>query len=152
VLQKWKGGSGRCWGIKVKMRKTLIILLISFAFSQAYSRSKADTIDNYWVLYNDSVLGKYGIYGDHIITVKKSEIKTTDSIRINYFSDTPYPGKYDAYTLNVYADASDKAIIKSKKGHFSFSLHELLNSTEPQFLIYFGAEGRQRILFKLRLE
>jgi hypothetical protein len=134
------------------MRKVLIILLISFAFSKAYGRSKADTIDNYWVLYNDSVLGKFGIYGDHIIIVKKSEIKTTDSIRINYFSDTPYPGKYDSYSLLVCQDESASIIIKSTQGHFSFSVHELVKRNEWQFLIYFGSDGNYRILFKLRLE
>jgi hypothetical protein len=134
------------------MKKAFVILLISFAFSPAYCIGKADTVDNYWVLCNDSVLGKYTIYDSPTLTLKKYEIKTTDSISIRYSSDTPYPGKYDSYTLDVCADESAAIIIESPKGHFSFSVHELLNRNEPQFLIYFGPLGRRRILFKLRLE
>ena len=137
------------------MKKTLGICVIFFL---AIQTSKADTIDYWHVYLNNKIIREFNQYSkDLTIKLKLSEAKPYDSIRVNYFRDTPC-SDCDHFLAIKISDASQDTIVKGR-GTFnplSFSVKTFLDySTQnhkPSFWIVY-CEGKHKFpVFEIEFE
>lgn len=104
--------------------KAVFTLLLFTGFTIA---AKADTIDYWHVYYNDKKLTELTYNADKTITIKASQIKDNDSIRVFFFREAPCSECETSLTVN---DNNDARVATSKgRGTgkaLSFSLADVL--------------------------
>ena len=72
--------------LKVKMTRILIILISTIGL---LGSATADTIDYWNVYYNKARVKEFNVGADGEIVVKIRNIKSTDSLMVEYYRDTP---------------------------------------------------------------
>ena len=140
------------------MKKAIIILLISFAFSLTCSASKADTIDWYWIYYNDTVWAKMNQnMNGYQLKLDTKKINNNDHITISYGTDTRC------------LDCRDSIMIEDDKQHvflkiggrdgasITISVNEMVKISNTRqikdlYFYYVSNLPRRRLLFKLKLD
>mgnify|MGYP001555664022 CR=1 FL=1 len=131
------------------MRRVLLFLFVLIGLS---ATAKADTIDFYWVFYNDTVWAKLnGVMNNTELHLNGTGIKADDSITIKYTTDTPCPGCH--HTLAVKDENGNKIEELDKNGSwvpFTFSIRKFSHSYKPPSSYSFYYDGR--LLFKLLIE
>ena len=138
-------------------------LLLFFGFLLLSSNAFCDTLDYWHVYVNHKLIAQFnGMSKNLAITIKKSEIKSTDSITVRYGTDHPCSDCY--YTLIVSADFMRKepeAVTKENFGKLAIPLKELLNILKiegiDKFRFYYyrrektGRDKNGRMLFELTI-
>ena len=142
------------------MNRFLVILFVSGFTLIGY----CDTIDNWQVYYNDSIIAKYNSNSqDLTIKIDQSSIRDLDSISIQYGDDTP------CHTCIEFFYARDEKQVllirtqnETSKGKLSLRIQELIYRSKPnsskQYNFYYREENSSGIkpkdvpVFKLILK
>ena len=122
----------------MKWQYVSFLVFISF---QVFGRvSKADTIDVYWVYYNDTVWAKLNEYSSTtVLKLHNNLIKEKDSISIKYTSDTPCRDCTNDITIKD--GKGDVVLYLKSRGSwipFSFSLRSLKLHYSPKYSFYYN--------------
>ncbi len=120
---------------------------------------KCDTITNWQVYHNEHLIAKLSVYNEGFeIVINKKDIKTGDSIIVNYFRDTPC---FDCQTFLSVEDGKHEHLINwSGKGTFTpkkFLVDGLLKSGKEYFYIFYHegeiqSNAERQFLFSIKIE
>jgi hypothetical protein len=137
------------------MKKTFLILLTILGLSQI---TKADTIAYWHIYYNMTKIREFNITGTHEIIIRLDRIKSSDSITVIYFRDTP------CSECSTFLTVDHKILTSKGKGTFnpiSFSLTDLIEykkSSNKNFfdIFYYEVQNRNVLykenIFRIKLE
>jgi len=141
------------------MRK-IVFLVMSFFFVEIGIANPIDTIDYWHVYYNGVMISDFSQLGTtRIIILKMDSIRTTDSITVKYFRDTPC--FYYSTSLMAKDEKDLTVLTNTDKGTFtpiSFYLKDLIEYKKKNqndiFEIFYFEENRagKILLFKIRIE
>lgn len=135
------------------MKYLILILCIGFL-----NISKADTVDYCHVYYNKVKVLECIPNSSVVITIKKKDIKESDSLIIKYFSDTPC---FDCIPELEIENDSNKSIFTSKgrgTGSIKVSLIAILKMGDTNtFSVYYYKRNDKNIdnsiaLFRIIIE
>jgi len=141
------------------MTRILIILVSAMGL---FSSAKADTIDYWHIYYNRIKVNEFNQYSKGEIVLKIKNIRSTDSLMVKYFRDTPC---VDCETHVTIENEKHFVIIKGKGlGTFnpiSISIYDLLqyhlkNGQEVYDVFYHDGQntgrGQKVLIFRAKLE
>ncbi|MEZ4805187.1 MAG: hypothetical protein R2852_06825 [Bacteroidia bacterium] len=107
------------------MKSNISLILFFLAISSLH----ADSIDYWHVYINDSVVAKYNANSTDLnLTLKKSEIKSNDTITVRYGKDTPCSDCY--YVLTLFLEIMEKsptAVTSEPFGNLSIPMKAILD-------------------------
>lgn len=137
------------------------LLITSSFFLWFCPKICADTIDYWHVYYNDVKIHEFNVLSKGKVVLKSSKIKSSDSLTIKYFNDTPCRS---CETYLSFENTNTKALVSTKGiGTFNpvkISLIELQQHFKTEGLktcnVYYveKREGKKnrRFIFQLKLE
>jgi len=139
------------------MKRVVFLFLIILGFLSQGKSAPCDTIDFYWIYYNDTVWVKLNqnMYG-YQLKIDKINIKRNDSISIKYGTDTPGEDRWNSIQLEDDKHTLLKENIgKGDWSRISFSVNELIKIAticQIKTLYFYYNNDNRRLLFQLKLE
>lgn len=139
------------------MKKIALLFIVVMGTLTQGKCNKCDTIDMYWVYYNDTVWVKLNqdMYG-YLLKLDTIQIKKHDSISIEYNTDTPCEDCWN--TIQV--EDKEHILLKENRSKgtgtkISFSLQELMqlsNKNQIKNLYFYYNHRPNELLIQLKLE
>jgi hypothetical protein len=142
------------------MKKILILLLLLAMDIQPSLAKPTDTIDYWYVYFNNKKIHEYNAYDKYEIVLKMDLLNLQDSITVRYGSDTPCIECF--IYLEVKSDRQTILAVKNQ-GEFnplSFSLKRLIEEKKKSGKTYFDVfyyeeemeVSEKNLIFRIKLE